>query len=365
MTSQSTSPVITSCSKDKPWLIHTLGKSTIPRYNAVMSLVVVAIFSLSSVTRAEWVGESRPMMGTEITVYLWHDDQAAGNAAVEAVFTEVARIDDLMSTYKDESLLSKINREAADGPVPAGDELFRLILRSLDISVLTLGAFDVTYDSVGQHYDFRAEQHPDAETIKQELVNIDYRFITTHVDTKSIEFARQGVRINLGGIAKGYAVEQAVDILRRHGVRHAIVTAGGDSRLLGDRRGKPWVVGVRDPRNEGEVAVRIPLENEAISTSGDYERFFDEDGIRYHHIIRPETGLPAGGVHSVTIVGPDAVITDALSTSVFVMGVDQGLRLIATLPDYEGIVIDAGGRMYYSDGLRPPGLEEADSQTPD
>jgi len=365
MQSQATSPVIISGSKDKPWLVLSLEIPAISRFYTMMFLIVAAILGFSSIVRAEWTGESRPMMGTEITVYLWHDDVAAGNAAVEAVFTEVARIDNLMSTYKEESLLSKINREAADGPVPAGDELYRLILRSLDISVITLGAFDVTYDSVGQHYDFRERQHPDAETIEQELGNIDYRFVKMHADTQSIEFAQKGVRINLGGIAKGYAVEQGVHILRQRGVRHAIVTAGGDSRLLGDRRGKPWVVGVRDPRKEGEVAVRIPLENDAISTSGDYERFFDEDGIRYHHIIRPETGLPADGVHSATIVGPDAVITDALSTSVFVMGVDQGLRLIATLPDYEGIVIDASGRMFYSDGLRPPDLPDVVSEAPD
>ena len=315
---------------------------------------MAAISGISGTAHAEWIGESRPMMGTEISVYLWHDDAAAGQAAVEAVFAEAVRIDNMMSTYKEDSILSAINRDAASGPVVAGDELYRLILRSLDISVLTRGAFDVTYDSVGQHYDFRERRRPSAEIIEDELQSIDYRFIMMHPDTQSIEFAREGVRINLGGIAKGYTVEQGVDILRNLGIRHAIVTAGGDSRLLGDRRGKPWVVGVKDPRKDGEIAVRIPLEDDAISTSGDYERFFDEDGIRYHHIIKPDTGLPADGVHSATIVGPDAVITDALSTSVFVMGVDQGLRLIATLPDYEGIVIDATGRMYYSDGLQPP-----------
>jgi len=149
-------------------------------------------------------------------------------------------------------------------------------------------------------------------------------------------------------------VERGIEILRGLGVRNARVTAGGDTRLLGDRRGTPWMIGVQNPRDEDEVAVTIPLENEAISTSGDYERFFEEDGERYHHIIVPATGTPAGEVHSATIIGPDAVITDALSTSVFVMGVDQGLRLISTLPDYEGIVIDAAGEMYYSDGLRAP-----------
>jgi thiamine biosynthesis lipoprotein len=357
MTSQSTSPVIKRGSKDKPSLILSLGllRYAAPRLaQKILLLVMAAISGISSSAHAEWIGESRPMMGTEISVYLWHDDAAAGQAAVEAVFAEAVRIDNMMSTYKEDSILSAINRDAASSPVVAGDELYRLILRSLDISVLTRGAFDVTYDSVGQHYDFRERRRPSAEIIEDELQSIDYRFIMMHPDTQSIEFAREGVRINLGGIAKGYTVEQGVDILRNLGIRHAIVTAGGDSRLLGDRRGKPWVVGVKDPRKDGEIAVRIPLEDDAISTSGDYERFFDEDGIRYHHIIKPDTGLPADGVHSATIVGPDAVITDALSTSVFVMGVDQGLRLIATLPDYEGIVIDATGRMYYSDGLQPP-----------
>ena len=344
-------------SKDKPSLVLSLGflRYAAPRMTQkILILVMAAISAISSTAHAEWIGESRPMMGTEISVYLWHDDAAAGQAAVEAVFAEAVRIDNMMSTYKEDSILSAINRDAANGPVAAGDELYRLILRSLDVSVLTRGAFDVTYDSVGQHYDFREKRRPNAEVIEDELQSIDYRLIKIHPDTQSIEFAREGVRINLGGIAKGYTVEQGVDVLRNLGIRHAIVTAGGDSRLLGDRRGKPWVVGVKDPRKDGEIAVRIPLENDAISTSGDYERFFDEDGIRYHHIIKPDTGLPADGVHSATIVGPDAVITDALSTSVFVMGVDQGLRLIATLPDYEGIVIDASGRMYYSDGLQPP-----------
>ena len=169
-----------------------------------------------------------------------------------------------------------------------------------------------------------------------------------------MHFLQEGVRINLGGIAKGYVVERGVGILRRNGIENAIVTAGGDSRLLGDRRGRPFMIGIRDPRQDDEVAIQVPLEEEAISTSGDYERFFDEDGIRYHHIIQPSTGEPAGGVHSATVFGPDAVLTDALSTSVFVMGVDMGLRLIAGLPDYESIVIDAEGQIFYSDGLGQP-----------
>jgi thiamine biosynthesis lipoprotein len=315
-------------------------------------LLLATLFSLPAV--ATWQGDTRPLMGTEVSVQLWHEDPATGEAAIEAVFAEIERINQLMSTYIEESRISLINREAAQHPVAAGDELYDLIVRSLDISTLTRGAFDITYDSVGQYYDFHERERPDADTIARELPSINYRLVETDASTKSIRFVQPGVRINLGGIAKGYAVERGVAVLRELGIGNGIVTAGGDSRLLGDRRGKPWVVGVRNPRGDGTIAVRIPLENEAISTSGDYERYFEEDGRRYHHIIQPATGEPANGVHSATIVGPDAVITDALSTSVFVMGVDQGLRLIATLPDYEGIVIDAEGKMFYSDGLRPP-----------
>lgn len=332
----------------------SIGSKDKPLPGISLAVVLVAIAVISRPSLAEWVGDAQAHMGTEVSVYLWHDDPDTGQKAVDAIFTEVARLDQLMSTYVEDSRISEINRHAAEGPVEAGDELFRLILRSLDISVLTRGAFDITYDSVGQHYDFREGRRPDEGTIAEEIQRIDYRLVETDRNNGTIQFLQPGVRINLGGIAKGYAVERGISIAQSHGVRNARVTAGGDTRLLGDRQGQPWMVGIQNPRNEKEVAVKIPLENEAISTSGDYERFFMEDGERYHHIIVPSTGTPAGEVHSATIIGPDAVITDALSTSVFVMGVDQGLRLIATLPDYEGIVIDAEGEMFYSDGLRPP-----------
>lgn len=321
---------------------------------ALAALAAACLGLASRVAAAEWLDDARPIMGTEVSVQLWHEDRAAGGEAILAVFEELDRIDRLMSTYKEDSRISIINREAAQQAVFAGEELFDLIVRALDVSVLTRGAFDITFDSVGRHYDFREGRRPDAATTARETELIDYRLVDADESGHTIRFLRPGVRINLGGIAKGYAVERGVHVLAEHGIRHAIVTAGGDSRLLGDRRGQPWIVGIRDPREDGKIALRLPLENEAISTSGDYERFFIEDGRRYHHIIAPATGEPASGVHSVTIVGPDAVITDALSTSVFVMGVDQGLRLIATLPDYEGVVIDAEGRLYYSDGLTPP-----------
>lgn len=330
------------------------GRAAKHNSRLVLRLAAPVLLMAAGGVLADWLGDSRPLMGTEVSVYLWSEDSKRGRAAIDAVFDEAARIDSLMSTYKESSEISRINRQAADAPVAPGKELLQLIARSLDISVLTGGAFDITFDSVGQHYDFRSRQRPDAAVLTAERANIGYQYVELDRDAGTVGFGREGVRLNLGGIAKGYVVERGAGILREHRVNHAVVSAGGDSRLLGDRRGRPWLVGIRDPREDGEVAISVPLADEAVSTSGDYERYFDEDGVRYHHIIRPGTGEPAGGVQSATVFGPDAVMTDALSTSVFVMGVDRGLKMIATLPGYESIVIDAEGRIFYSDGLGTP-----------
>jgi thiamine biosynthesis lipoprotein len=164
------------------------------------------------------------------------------------------------------------------------------------------------------------------------------------------------VRIDLGGIAKGHSVDRAIAILESLGIRHAVVSAGGDSRVIGDRFGKPWIVGIRNPRSPDPEAVitRIPLEDAAISTSGDYERFFDEGGVRYHHIIDPKTGHSASKVLSATIIGPTATRTDGLSKTAFVLGPEDALRIINKLDDVDAVLVTPDGRILYSKGLQPP-----------
>jgi thiamine biosynthesis lipoprotein len=263
-----------------------------------------------------------------------------------------------MSPFKPESELSRINREAAQKPVPISREMYDLISRSIEFSQLSGGAFDITFSSVGYLYDYRKHIKPTDEEIAKALPGINYRHLQLDPQRRTIHFARAGVRIDLGGIAKGYAVDNGIAILKRRGITNAIITAGGDSRLLGDRRGRPWSVGIRDPRRRGETAAVLPLENVAISTSGDYERYFEEDGVRYHHIINPRTGKSASGVHSVTIIGPDGVTTEGLTKSVFVMGVERGLKLVESRPGIDAVIIDAAGLMHLSRGLKnlcPPG----------
>lgn len=323
---------------------------TMRRFNIFLLLFVL----FATVARAEWVSGDRAIMGTAVRVELWHEDPRKGAEMVEEVMNEMHRIDALMSTYKEDSEISAVNRDAARSPVSVSDELASLVLRSLEMSRLTGGAFDVTYASAGYLYDFRARQRPQAGQIEEALAAIDFRLVEVNADHSTIAFRRNGVRIDLGGIAKGYAVERGAAILRGNGIEHGIVTAGGDSRIVGDRRGKPWVVGVRHPRDKQRVITRMPLRDEAISTSGDYERFFEEDGVRYHHIIEPATGRSASAVYSVTIIGPDATMTDGLSTSVFVLGVEAGLSLLEKLPEYEGVIVDNSGAMHYTSGLTAP-----------
>jgi thiamine biosynthesis lipoprotein len=304
--------------------------------------------------RAEWVGEAIDLMGTRVSVELWHEDEGRGRELVNEVIAEYRRIDRTMSTYRADSEISAINRAAALGPVPASSEIRVLIVQAQRLSEASQGAFDISYESVGYLYDFRARRRPTDAELTASLDAVDFRGILTDDAAGTVAFARAGMRINLGGIAKGYAVEQGARLLRENGVVHALLNAGGDTRVLGDRRGQPWIVGIRHPRAENEVVTRLPIVDEAISTSGDYERFFEENGRRYHHLLNPSTGQPTEELLSVTIIGPDAMVTDGLSTTVFVLGMREGLNLIERFDGYEAIVVDRDGSLRYSSGLAPP-----------
>ena len=321
----------------------------------------VLIFTLLFITNnacAEWFKAERAIMGTQVVVEVWHEEAQLAKQCSQQVFDEMRRIDTLMSPYKEDSELSKINRLAARQPVNISAELYELIEQSLVFSKLSDGAFDITFASVGGLYDYRNRRKPGADEIQQKLPAINYRYIQLNDKTRSIAFAMQGVRIDLGGIAKGYAVDNGIAILRRCGIKNGLVSAGGDSRILGDRNGWPWVLGVKHPRQKDKVVVKLPLSNVAISTSGDYERFFIEDGKRYHHIIRPQTGQSVDETWSATVIGDKAMMTDALSTTLFVLDVKQALKLVAKLKGVDAIIIDAHGKMHYSQGLMPPANQE-------
>jgi len=315
------------------------------------SFVLVCLL-LAAPAWAEWLSDEQEKMGTRVEVQLWAADRSEGLRLLERSMAEFDRIENLMSTYIPESEISRVNRLAYQEPQAISAELYSLIEIALRVSEMTDGAFDITYDSVGVLYDFRKRRKPSSMEIQDQLQSIGYRLVVLDEISRTVKFTDPGVRINLGGIAKGYAVEQVIKLLAKSGIEHALATAGGDTRLLGDRIGKPWIVGIRDPNKSNAVFTRLALQDEAISTSGDYERYFIEDGKRYHHILRPADGLPVEGVRSVTVIGTDGTYTDALSTSLFVMGPEKGLTLIESLPDYEAVII-TDEQLFYSAGLNP------------
>ncbi|HEX6706446.1 MAG TPA: FAD:protein FMN transferase [Albitalea sp.] len=301
---------------------------------------------------AGWLRREEAIMGTAIGVELWSEDRAAGEAAIDAVMAEMHRIDRAMSPFKPQSELSVVNRVAARRPVTLSDEMYRLVERAIAFSELSGGAFDITYAAVGALYDYREGTGPSDQAIERARAAVGWRHLLLDPRERSLRFARDGVRIDLGGFAKGHAVDNATALLKQRGIAHAFVSAGGDSRVIGDKRGRPWTIGIRHPRVPGEVVAVLPLEDVAISTSGDYERYFVRDGVRCHHLIDPKTGRSPSSVQSVTILAEDGLTTEALSKTVFVLGTQEGLRLIESLGGVDAVVVDAGGELHYSSGLR-------------
>lgn len=324
-----------------------------------MFIHVVRVISISllllythGILASEWVIRDASIMGTTIHTEVWHQDRSLAEQVADQVIDIMQQVNASMSPYTEESELTRLNREAFKRPLSVSAELFEVIKEAIRFSKLTQGAFDITFASVGYLYDYRNSIRPDQSKIDSAIKQLNYRHLVLDQEALTISYAKAGVRIDLGGIAKGYAVDLAIEAARQAGIEYILVSAGGDSRILGDRHGRPWVIGIRHPEDKNQVIAKLPLVNEALSTSGDYERYFDEDGVRYHHILDPKTGDSARLVRSVTVLGPRAIETDALSTSVFVLGAEKGLALIESLPKIEGVIVDADGNLLYSSGLR-------------
>jgi FAD:protein FMN transferase len=320
--------------------------------------------ALPQAVKAAWFDRTEAIMGTRIYVQLWAEDATKGNEAIDAVMAEMRRIDELMSHYKPESELSQINERANREPVQVDQELFELIKLSTYYSQITEGAFDITYASVGYLYDYPKHVHPTEAQIKSALPAVNWRNMLLDEAQHTVRFEHPGMRIDLGGIGKGYAVDRGVAILKARGIDHAVVTAGGDTRIIGDHMGRPWLVAIRHPDNPQKVVTRIPLSDAAMSTSGDYERYFDEDGVRYHHIIDPHTGHSASKVRSATVIAPTATQTDGMSKTAFVLGPEKALEIINRMPEYDAVFITPQGKVLYSNGLRPPNPRPGDPEPP-
>lgn len=302
-----------------------------------------------------WYQFSHTAMTTRIELEFWAYERARAEQIAQEVFAGFDYVDQTMSRYKADSELSHVNAKAASNPLRVSDELFAVLAAAQEVSRLSAGAFDISFASVGYMYDYRKQEQPSESALNESVNHIDYRKIILDENAQTVELSNPKMLLDLGGVAKGYSVDLAIKTLEKAGVTNARVSAGGDMRLLGDKRGKPWIVGVRDPRVEESNAVVLPLVNVAISTSGDYERFFvNEAGERVHHILSPQTGKPTKGIQSVTVLGETAIKTDALSTAVFVLGVKKGLALVNNMPGLDVIILDERRTLHYSEDLMPP-----------
>ncbi len=261
-------------------------------------------------SRRDFVRRAQPLLGTYVVISA---HGANANEAVSAAFAEVQRIDGLMSLHRPDSELSKLNSRTIK---KVSDDLFRVLEKAEEISVLTEGSFDVTIRPLADAWGFIQKEYrvPSQAELAIALEKVNYHHVLLERATRGVKFLRDGVSIDLGGIAKGYAVDCAIEKLRGMGITNAMVRAGGDLRVMGD-----WPVQIEDPAKRGQRTT-ITLKDSAISTSGNYENYFTVDGKRYAHILNPRTGMPVEGVDSCTVIAPTCMESDALATALFVYG---------------------------------------------
>lgn len=321
-------------------------------FSFYLKLTITLCLSLATAqAMANWSEKSFNVMGTQAKVQLWHSDETLSKKLINDVVAEMHRIDQSMSPYIESSELSQVNLLASSKPLVISNELYDLLTKAEQVSKMSNGAFDITYASVGYRYNYRNNIKPSEYEIKQGIKGINFQSLILNKNLKTVFFENSNTRIDLGGIAKGHAVNNCLDILKRAGVKHGLVSAGGDTGLIGDKKGRPWMVAIKHPRADHKAAVHLPLTNEAISTSGDYERYFMDGGKRYHHILNPKTGRSAKEVVSVSVIGDDPTMVDALSTTLFVLGLEGALDTINSLEGYEAVIIDKNQKLHFSQGL--------------
>jgi thiamine biosynthesis lipoprotein len=317
-------------------------------------LFVAFLLFIPSCQREKEVKRKSLIMDTTVEITALGEDEEFVSAALEQAFSELRRIEARYSFYREDSVISRINQAAGIRPVEVDEETLKIITESLEFSRISRSAFDISFAALSGWWNPAQppESLPTSADLKPVLEKVGYEKIKVDPVERTVFFLKDGMRIDLGGVVKGYAVDRAIHVLREAGVRDALVNVGGDLRAMGRHRGRAWRIGIQNPRRRGGLLGRMSVEDKAVATSGDYERFFMLDGRRYSHIIDPRTGFPAGGCQSVTVVADTAMFADALATAVFVLGAKEGLSLIESLPRVQGLVIDSEGFTHLSSGLQ-------------
>lgn len=296
------------------------------------------------------------LMGNRFEITVVSGDAAWAEARIDDAIEEIRRIERLLTTFNDSSQTNLVNQHAGIRPVRVDHEVLELIDRSLKISRLTQGAFDITYGSIDKrlwNFDTAMTSLPDPETARQMVRLINYRNVVLDKEASTVYLKEKGMRIGFGGIGKGYAADRARTLLQQKGVQSGVVNAAGDLVTWGVQpNGTPWTIGIADPDTLHPFST-LNISNTAVATSGNYEKYAVINGKRYSHTIDPKTGYPVSGIKSVTILSPSAELADAMATPVMVMGIRVGLDLINQLKNLACIIIDDAGQLYTSNNIKP------------
>lgn len=295
------------------------------------------------------------LMGNAFEITVVSEDEFLANRHIDAAIDEISRIEKLLTTFSEDSQTNLINRNAGIKPVKVDWEIFDLIERSLRISKITDGYFDISYGGIDKsfwNFDREMEELPKPELIKEHLKLVNYQNIILNRENQTVFLKEKGMRIGFGGIGKGYAAEMAKQKLQNSGVVSGIVNASGDLTTWGHQAdGKPWTVGISDPNNAQKPFSYMNITDMAVATSGNYEKFVVINGEKYSHTINPKTGMPVSGVKSVTIFCPNAEIADAMATPVSIMGINAALNMINQINHLECIIIDDQDKIYSSQNI--------------
>jgi thiamine biosynthesis lipoprotein len=293
-------------------------------------------------------------MGTEVTITVVARTNAEGAAAIDAAMAEVRRFDQMMSLYKDESEITRVNLAAGKNPVKVSPEMIEVVEHASEISKLSGGAFDVTIGHLVVLWQMRLKEGkvPTDEEITNVRSRVNYKDIVIDKKASTLFLRKPNMIMDFGGVAKGYAADKAAEVLRKRGIENGIVALAGDIRVMGHRPdGSPWRIGVQHPREADKTLMVLDLSDKSISTSGDYERFQIVNKKRYHHVIDPRTGKPSTGMESVTVVGDSGAIVDPLTTALFILGTDKGLPIVKKL-GCDAIFVDDRGTIVVTDGIK-------------
>ncbi|MAO16032.1 FAD:protein FMN transferase [Muricauda ruestringensis] len=338
-----------------------------PKINRFLLNVTLFLFLISGYsqgiddgTQLHVFQRTLKLMGSRFDLTVVAENQTKGDAYLDMAIAEISRIERLISSWDPNSQTSKINQNAGVAPVKVDQELFNLIARAIKISKLTQGAFDISYASMDRIWKFDGSvmEMPSEEAIKQSVAKVGYQNIVLNQENGTVFLKNEGMKIGFGAIGKGYAADMAKALLMKNGVDSGIINASGDLNAWGTQPdGKDWMVAIVNPLNKEKVFSWLPVKDQAVVTSGNYEKFVILNGERYTHIIDPRTGYPSKGVRSATIFTANAELADALATSIFVMGVDTGLDFVNQLKGVECILVDDNNKIITSKNIALKGVE--------